>query len=66
MHNKSISELSKALANKECSSVELTQHFLERIKQYGSKLNCFITVCEDHALAQAKAADKRIAARVDS
>ena len=61
MHKKSIAELSKGLANKEFSSVELTQHFLSRIRSQDDKLGCFITVTEDIALAQADAADKRIA-----
>jgi aspartyl-tRNA(Asn)/glutamyl-tRNA(Gln) amidotransferase subunit A len=32
MHNKTISELAKGLRAKEFSSVELTQHFLNRIQ----------------------------------
>lgn len=58
MHNHTLSELSRLLQNRECSSVELTQHFLNRIKQYDQKLNSFITVTEDIALAQAEQADK--------
>ena len=60
MHTKTIGELSLLLANKEISSVELTQHFLTRIQQHDTTLNSFITICEEYALAQAKAADKRI------
>lgn len=60
MHNKSIKELAKGLRSGEYSSVELTQTFLSRIKQYAS-LNCFITVTEDSALQSALAADERIA-----
>ncbi len=62
MHNKSLTELSRELQNKKISSLELTQHFLQRIKQYDSQLNSFITVTEEIALAQAKAADQQIAA----
>lgn len=61
MHKKSIAELSQALQEKKISSVELTQHFLDRIKGLNATLNCYITVTEDSALAQAKAADERIA-----
>lgn len=61
MHTKTIAELAKGLRSKEYSSVELTQHFLERIKQHDSKLNSFITVTEESALAQAKAADQQLA-----
>lgn len=58
MHKKTIAELSADLASKKISSVELTQHYLDRIKQYNAKLNAFITVCEEQALAQAKQADQ--------
>ncbi|SEH09211.1 Asp-tRNA(Asn)/Glu-tRNA(Gln) amidotransferase subunit GatA [Candidatus Venteria ishoeyi] len=62
MHNKTLIELSKGLQAREFSSVELTQHYLQRIQQYDSALNSFITVTEDRALAQAEAADQQIAA----
>ncbi|WP_250657288.1 Asp-tRNA(Asn)/Glu-tRNA(Gln) amidotransferase subunit GatA [Alkalimarinus coralli] len=62
MHNKTVAELSKGLATGEFSSVELTQHFLNRIAKQDPGLNSFITVCEDEALAEAKAADEKIAA----
>src|SRR3989344_3656872 len=61
MHKKTLIELSKDLANKKMSSVELTQHYLKRIQKYNSELNTFITVTEEHALAQAKIADQHIA-----
>ena len=57
MHNKTLAELSNGLANKEYSSEELTQHFLQRIEKLDSTYNSFITVTADQALAQAKAAD---------
>lgn len=60
MHNKSLSQLSDALHSGEISSVELTQHYLERIKQHNDNLNAFITVTEDQALNQAKQADERL------
>lgn len=58
MHHKTIAELSQELSAKKISSVELTQLFLNRIKQYDEKLNSFITVTEDQALKAAKAADE--------
>lgn len=61
MHTKTLSELSKALHKKEFSSVELTQHFLARIKQFDEGLNAFISVTEETALEQAKNADEKIA-----
>jgi len=60
MHNKTVAELSKGLAAGEFSSVELTQHFLTRIAEQDTKINSFITVCEDEALTEAKAADEKI------
>ncbi|MDQ7072697.1 MAG: Asp-tRNA(Asn)/Glu-tRNA(Gln) amidotransferase subunit GatA [Gammaproteobacteria bacterium] len=60
MHNKSLSELSSSLHNGEFTSVELTQHYLERIKKHNDELNAFITISEEHALEQAKAADLRL------
>ena len=59
MHKLTVAELSKGLKNKEFSSVELTEHFLNRIK--ASDLNAFITVTDDLALVQAQAADAKIA-----
>ena len=59
MHKLTVAELSKGLKNKEFSSVELTEHFLSRINQ--SDLNAFITVTDDLALDQARAADEKIA-----
>ena len=60
MHNKSVSQLAAGLRAGEFSSVELTQHFLDRIDSLDDQLNCLITECKDGALAQAKAADERI------
>ena len=59
MHTLSVAELSKSLKNKEFSSVELTQHYLDRINR--SDLNAFITVTDEHALSQARAADVKLA-----
>lgn len=58
MHHKTIAELSNDLSNKKISSVELTKHFLERIKTHDSKLNSFITITDEHALKAAEAADQ--------
>ena len=60
MHNKTITELAKGLRSGEYSSVELTQSYLDRIKQH-EQLNCFITVTEELALASAQQADVQLA-----
>ncbi len=57
MIERSLSELSAALAKREVSSVELTQLYLERIARHNPQINAFITVDGDQSLAQAKAAD---------
>ncbi|MBI5782574.1 MAG: Asp-tRNA(Asn)/Glu-tRNA(Gln) amidotransferase subunit GatA [Gammaproteobacteria bacterium] len=60
MFAKTVAELSRALSRKEISSAELTRAFLERINKY-KDLNAFITVDPERSLAQARAADARIA-----
>lgn len=60
MHNKSLSELSASLHNGDFSSVELTQHYLDRIHAHNDTLNAFITVTDELALQQAHAADLRL------
>ena len=59
MHNKTITELAQSLRANDISSVELTQNYLDRIKQHAA-LNSYITVTEEQALADAHVADKRL------
>ncbi|HAC26935.1 MAG TPA: Asp-tRNA(Asn)/Glu-tRNA(Gln) amidotransferase GatCAB subunit A, partial [Marinobacter hydrocarbonoclasticus] len=58
MHNKSVAELSRELESGRISSVELTQQFLDRLKTEDGKYNSFITISEEQALAEARAADE--------
>ncbi len=60
MHEKSIAELSAGLRKGAFSSLELTQHFLQRIETLDPRLNSFITRASETALAAAKQADQRI------
>jgi aspartyl-tRNA(Asn)/glutamyl-tRNA(Gln) amidotransferase subunit A len=62
MHNHTIAELSGLLQARRLSSEELTRHCLQRVERFNGRLNCFISVCPDLALEQARAADRRIAA----
>ena len=62
MHNATVSELSAALAAGKASSVELTRMFLDRIGRLNGALNAYVTVDAEKSLAQARAADARIAA----
>ena len=61
MHNYTIAKLIKGLQNKEFSSVELTQHFLDRISQLNDDYNAVITVTNEQALSAAALADQRLA-----
>ncbi len=60
MFELSISELALGLSKKRFSSLELTEHFLARIKKYDSQLNSFVTTTETQALEAARAADQRL------
>ena len=61
MHNKTVSELIDDIKNKKVSSLELTKHFISRIKKLDKKLNSFITITEEYALREAKKIDADIA-----
>ncbi len=61
----SIAQLGQWLRNGKLSSVLLTQIYLDRIARFGNKLECFVTVTKDLALAQAADADKMLAAGHD-
>lgn len=56
-----LSEAAQKIRNKDCSAVELTQSVLGRIDALEPKLEAFITVAGEQALAQAKAVDDKIA-----
>ena len=60
--NFSLKQFGDMLQSKKISSVELTQTFLTRITQYNPNINAYIALDETKTLAQAKAADTRIAA----
>ena len=62
MHNKTLAQISQDLQAGEYSSIEVTQHFLDRIKNLDGQYNSFITVTDEKALIQAKAADELRAA----
>lgn len=49
------------LASKQISSVEITQTFLDRIAKYNPSINAYIALDNDKTIAQAKAADVKIA-----
>jgi Asp-tRNA(Asn)/Glu-tRNA(Gln) amidotransferase A subunit family amidase len=56
-----LARLSSWIRSGALTSVRLTEIYLERIERLNPKLKCFATVTKDLALAQAKAADARLA-----
>jgi aspartyl-tRNA(Asn)/glutamyl-tRNA(Gln) amidotransferase subunit A len=62
LYKKTLAELAAGLAAREFSSVELTTLYLQRIDQQATRLNAFITVAHESALAAARAADAELAA----
>lgn len=62
MSIQTLKSLADALAQKKVSSRELVQDYLGRIETLNGKLNAFITVDRDGALAAADAADAALAA----
>jgi len=57
MIDSGLAQIARALADGSLSSVELTQDYLARIHAENADLNAYVTICDDMALAQAKAAD---------
>jgi len=62
IHELTIVELRKSLIHRTISSLELTQHFLDRIEQFDPALNAYRVVCPETALDAARAADARLSA----
>jgi len=55
-----VTELAALIRSRQISSVELTRLYLDRLKRYGPKLFCTVTVTEDLAMSQAEKADSEI------
>jgi Asp-tRNA(Asn)/Glu-tRNA(Gln) amidotransferase A subunit family amidase len=56
-----VTELSDLVRRRKVTSLQLTEMYLSRLKRYDPVLKCVITLTEDRALAQARAADAEIA-----
>jgi len=56
----SVRQLAELLRTRKITSTELTKMYLNRLKKYGPKLECIITLTEDLALKQAARADEEI------
>ncbi|MEJ8858462.1 Asp-tRNA(Asn)/Glu-tRNA(Gln) amidotransferase subunit GatA [Variovorax robiniae] len=61
LHQMGVAQLAKALAAREVSANETAQHFLGRIGANGA-LGAFVSLDADVTLAQARAADEKLAA----
>src|SRR6266568_1583534 len=57
-----VRELSELVRTRKISSTSLTNIYLDRLKRYDAKLKFVVTLTEERALAQAKEADRDIAA----
>ncbi len=56
-----VRDLAELIRTRKVTSTELTKLCIERLKKYGPKLECVITITEERALAHAKRADEEIA-----
>ena len=54
-------EIAALVRDRKASAVEVMQATLARAEQAQAALNCFITICADDALRDAKAADEAVA-----
>ncbi len=59
MHKLTIAQQAKALAAKEFSSVELVNHYIQRIEKHDEQLNSFVTFTPEQAIENAQHADAR-------
>lgn len=55
-----VAQLAELIRMRKVSSVDLTKMYLGRLKRFGPKLNCVVTLTEELGLAQAAAADTEI------
>ncbi|MEE9273710.1 MAG: amidase [bacterium] len=62
LHRLTLWDLSRNIRSRALSPVEAAEGCLARIEEVGPKLNAFITVCAEDALAAARAAEAEIAA----
>jgi aspartyl-tRNA(Asn)/glutamyl-tRNA(Gln) amidotransferase subunit A len=62
LSNLTTAEAAERIARRQVSSVELVVACLGRIEALEPRLNCFITVCREEALAAAREADAALAA----
>ena len=59
-HDLTATALGKSIARGEIGPVELTQHFLARIKANDADRRVYVRITEERALAEAEAAEARV------
>jgi Asp-tRNA(Asn)/Glu-tRNA(Gln) amidotransferase A subunit family amidase len=57
-----VMQLSRWIESRQLTSERLTEIYLRRLERFDPRLHCVITLTRDHALQQARQADKEIAA----
>jgi Asp-tRNA(Asn)/Glu-tRNA(Gln) amidotransferase A subunit family amidase len=57
-----VGELAALIKSRQITSEKLTRFYLDRLKRYGPKLECVVTITEELAMQQARQADTEIAA----
>jgi Asp-tRNA(Asn)/Glu-tRNA(Gln) amidotransferase A subunit family amidase len=57
----SVRQLAGLIRTRQVTSTELTRMYLDRLKRFGPRLECVVSLTEERALAQAKRADEEIA-----
>ena len=60
IYYRSATELIRAIRNKEISSLELLNIYLDRIEKYNSKVNAVVAMDIEAARARARAADRAL------
>ena len=61
----SLPALASLLRSGQITSTELTRFFIDRLKRYGPRLECVVTLTEELALSQARRADEELARGID-
>ncbi|HEY1022430.1 MAG TPA: amidase family protein, partial [Flavisolibacter sp.] len=55
-----VAQLASLIKNKKITSVELTRFFLDRLKKWSDTLECVVTLTEERAMEEARAADAEL------
>lgn len=56
-----VSQLARLIRSRQVASLELTEMYLARLRRYGEKLECVVTLTAELALEQARRADDELA-----